>query len=303
MSVEIFVFSYNRGNYLRNCVESISRFMPFGNITVFDDNSDDKSTREILASLAKYVKVISPSSQSGGRLGGLYENMQTALDGCSPSDLMIAIQDDMQFVRKFGQDEIKYIETYFDINKSAALIYPSFFKGSGVPGGVEMCGGAGCLWYELRGTVNGVGEYYSDVVIANCNRLKAANWRFGHSESDNAAKASQLFGRMGYMRNPVMMYLPEVPIYRSRGLTLAARLASWIVGSTPNNYIGLDHEQEVLLADRPLDYLATAEEFLELSRPPKREPFVYSAVEIWRPIESLHYMQLKIEKIVRRVIG
>jgi GT2 family glycosyltransferase len=42
-TIEVFIFSYNRGHYLHNCVTSAIKFIPNAVITVIDDCSDDIS--------------------------------------------------------------------------------------------------------------------------------------------------------------------------------------------------------------------------------------------------------------------
>jgi GT2 family glycosyltransferase len=39
--LEIAIFSYNRGAYLENCVNSVLRNMPGVHFNVYDDGSDD----------------------------------------------------------------------------------------------------------------------------------------------------------------------------------------------------------------------------------------------------------------------
>ena len=43
---EVAIFSYNRGEYLKNCVESVRRNIPDATIRVYDDCSDDPETRK-----------------------------------------------------------------------------------------------------------------------------------------------------------------------------------------------------------------------------------------------------------------
>src|SRR5690606_21926670 len=45
------IFSFNRGRFLQNCVDSIEQCAPGARIVVFDDSSYDEATKEVLEQL------------------------------------------------------------------------------------------------------------------------------------------------------------------------------------------------------------------------------------------------------------
>ena len=51
-SLDVAIFSYNRGAYLKNCVDSLQRNMPWIGWTVYDDGSDEPDTVAYLQSLS-----------------------------------------------------------------------------------------------------------------------------------------------------------------------------------------------------------------------------------------------------------
>ena len=108
---EIAIFSFNRGGNLRVCVESIQRNAPGIKYTVYDDRSDDPATLEYLEKISD--RVITAPLPKNERHGGLYANMNLALSQADHPFLM-TLQDDMQLVRTFSQDDDEDIERIFN---------------------------------------------------------------------------------------------------------------------------------------------------------------------------------------------
>src|SRR3990172_6621727 len=74
------IFSYNRGHYLKNLVNSIYLFFSLPKIVVFDDGSDNEETKVIIQSLKKLeIEVFIFSGNIDSKHGGLYANMNFAL--------------------------------------------------------------------------------------------------------------------------------------------------------------------------------------------------------------------------------
>ncbi|MDZ7641149.1 MAG: glycosyltransferase [Desulfurivibrio sp.] len=88
------IFSYNRGNFLKNCVQSIESCSPDSKIAVFDDDSDDTETISVLRDLGEKHTVFTSTEHSSHHLGGLYNNMQNALEYCQDEELVCFLQDD-----------------------------------------------------------------------------------------------------------------------------------------------------------------------------------------------------------------
>jgi hypothetical protein len=108
-SFAIFVFSFNRGEFLENCISSIEKFMPWSPIYLIDDNSTDKKTLNWILINSKRFTLIPPSKGKQMRKsGGLHKNMEKAFLELNRRgiDHCLFLQDDMQIVRKVTQVEI-----------------------------------------------------------------------------------------------------------------------------------------------------------------------------------------------------
>lgn len=72
-TLSVAIFSYNRGLYLQNLLVSLTRHMPLVQVTVYDDDSDDPETLDVLAKCD--ATVVTCRSAQGLRHGNLYRNM------------------------------------------------------------------------------------------------------------------------------------------------------------------------------------------------------------------------------------
>ena len=126
-SLDVAIFSYNRGAYLKNCVDSLQRNMPWIGWTVYDDGSDEPDTVAYLQSLGEHV--LHMKSTDADRHGGYYYNMQAALDA-TQADYLLMLQDDLQVVRPFALEDLSRIHQVFDQSPSTVFISPLFLKGS-----------------------------------------------------------------------------------------------------------------------------------------------------------------------------
>jgi len=68
------VFSFNRGRFLENCVRSIEQCVPDASIIVFDDDSNDPATQEVLSDIDRNHQVLKPGNVSTHKLGALREH-------------------------------------------------------------------------------------------------------------------------------------------------------------------------------------------------------------------------------------
>jgi glycosyltransferase involved in cell wall biosynthesis len=56
--LQIYVFSYNRPQYLENCLASLKRHAWNFDITVIDDGSDDEEVHEVLAKYRENIDTV-----------------------------------------------------------------------------------------------------------------------------------------------------------------------------------------------------------------------------------------------------
>ncbi|NNE62520.1 MAG: glycosyltransferase, partial [Gammaproteobacteria bacterium] len=123
------IFSFNRGTFLRNCIQSIENCAGQSKIIVFDDNSDDPETVEVLQDIKARHTLVQPGHSSQHHLGGLYGNMQSALEYCRDEDLVCYLQDDTQLVRPLTAHTITAINGAFDRLPRLGFLHPCFVKG------------------------------------------------------------------------------------------------------------------------------------------------------------------------------
>lgn len=263
-----------------------------------DDASDDPETIKVLDAIAARHETISSASLSGHKHGGLYGNMQAALDRSS-EDLLCFLQDDTQLVRPLESRDTDDLRASFDAAPDLAFISPCFIRGIALKH-KQDCHfryeeGSG-LWYwhpQKRST----GAYYSDVVVAHRNRLQETGWRFEQGESANDRQARQTFRRMGHMAAPFAMWLPNVPTYRGKRKTMALQLAEWQRNCGLYRIAELDKQ---LTADLRDSYrhgaLPIAEAWLHTSHGAVRAPWKYDPLQGSTALKLLD----RVERVLRR---
>ncbi len=283
MDLTAAVFSYNRGDYLANCAASVLRHMAGATFRIHDDASDDPRTRAVLAGLAPHLAAPGTGLQS--KHGGLYANMQAALDGCATRFLLF-LQDDMQVVRPVTAQDMDEIAAIFDADPARAFLCPTFVKGLRLSHAAAMR-----PLLPLRAWAGS--HAYGDVCIADAPRLRAAGWRFAARERLSQDQAARMFAPMPYMATPFCHFLPEVPVFRARRTSLAARLARRITGPGVKAFDDLTEAE--ITALRASTALPVAEDWLRTVWPAAR-PFVYQDIRVRRWIATLHRVETALRK-------
>ena len=289
MSLTVAVFSYNRGAYLQNCLASIERNMPFAKIVIYDDGSTDAATTAVLAKTRH--PVYRPESADRSKHGGLYRNMQAALDSCD-SDYLFFLQEDMQVTRAVSADDILSISRLFAADSNRAFVHPLFMKASKLRRFQRHLRPDPALRAYL-GPNRQAADWsnriaYYDVCIAHIGRLRAAAWRFAGTEHANVLAARDHFSDMPFLGDPFAFYCPEVPIFRNRGQSFAARLAARITGTDVKAFHDLDAEHRQRLLNRPISDWPIAETWLQPLSSKVRKPFVYKDVKARWWLNLLH---------------
>lgn len=178
-SLDVAIFSYNRGAYLKNCAESLQRNMPGVQFTVYDDGSDEPDTVAYLQSLGGHVRHM----KSGGdeRHGGYYNNMQAALDA-TQADYLLMLQDDLQVVRPFAQEELSRIHEVFEQSPTTVFISPLFMKGSKRAYFQQRYQADAALrcyrWSADPQETGKVPQKYADIALLHVARLRQSGWQF-----------------------------------------------------------------------------------------------------------------------------
>lgn len=277
MKMHIWVFSYNRGVFLKNCVESIEQCASMCELTVFDDNSTDEETQTILATLAKKHRVMKP--EPGGeesKHGGLYANMQSAYESMPDGKLMCCMQDDTQMVRAVSERELTDIDRYFQSCSDAGFIQPAFMRGcnKGSDSKLTHYNTDLDVYYVDRHN-RSAGAFYSDIFIANVDRLRGENWSFKPREASNEKQARESFCQLAYLRNPFIAWLPNVPAFRGKVQTWAMRKAQELSNSGYYPLKIMSEQERMGLQSRDVSLLPFAEEFLFVRNGSVPEPWNY----------------------------
>lgn len=272
--LEVAIFSYNRGKYLQNCIESIAGNLPGVKFTVFDDHSDEKETVEYLASLGN--KVVLGSDGSGTRHGNLYKNMQMALEQSSKRFLLL-LQDDIQVVRPVDKHGMACITAIFD-DPDIAFLRPQFMKlgdGERNISLLEPSNKVRAYIPKLEFKEGTFGHAYCDVVLCDVPKLKKAAWTFLEGERANQIQAHGIFKYMPFMADSFIFYCPEVPCYRNKKLFLASKMVQNKLHGKISKFKSLSIEENINFISRGINIWPIAESFLEATNKEVVKPFVY----------------------------
>ena len=222
--IEVAIFSYNRLFYLKNALHSVQRNVSDARVRIYDDGSDLSEMKNFLFENSDLVGARLKGLDS--KHGGLYANMQSALDEAQ-QDYLLLMQDDTQIVRKMEQEDLEAINRAFEAFPTAAFLSVMFLKGEKkrrYKRVIERRDDVKTNCIALSHSTTVLIQSYYDVVLCNVPRLRAAGWKFENTEVANMKKARELFGEMPIMRNPMMFFCPEVPFFRDRRQSLAARI-------------------------------------------------------------------------------
>lgn len=291
------IFSFNRGQLLKNCVESIEQCVENPTILVVDDNSFDPETLKIIKEIEIKHKVIKPDIDNFHMLkcGGLYNNMQMALNYIPPGELAYFAQDDSQLVRKVSTQDIADINLFFNKNSDSAFLNYTFLKGKvRERDQISTYFDDESKSYFRKNTGQSAGVYFSAICIAHADRLKAKNWQFDARERNNNIQAKTLFGLMGFLKNPFLMQLPSAPAYRGKVKTLGLSLAEkhHKCGFHPFNLMSSKESEE--FQNRKQEILPVAEDFLTLKNTELRKPWAISPFQDTKLLKPLHRIELTI---------
>jgi len=272
--LEVAIFSYNRGDYLKNCVESVVKGLPGVKITIFDDHSDDLATVKYLKQLGN--QVILGKEDNDTRHGNLYSNMQMALD-LSSKRFLLLLQDDLQVVRTVHAQDMKTINTIFN-DPDIAFLRPQFMKFSDGTRNIELLTPSEKLraYFPKDEFTKGIfGHAYCDIAICDVPKLKKIGWTFLDTERKNQIQAHSLFKYTPFMADSFLFYCPEVPCYRNKKLFLASKLVQNKLKGKISTFTLFSQEKNHHFINRNVDIWPIAEDFLETNNTDIIKPFVY----------------------------
>jgi hypothetical protein len=302
MTIEIVIFSFNRGHLLLNCVASVKRFMPGVPITIFDDQSGD---RETLAALEEFkssgIAVLTPTESRNSREykpnGGLPQNIQAFVDVHASKPVALLLQDDTQLVRDFTEADMDNLQQIFRDFPKAAFVHPGFlydyYREFLDASSLDEPG----LTFSFQYDHDFSG--YFDVCIAHVDRLRNAHWVFT-DERRTSLTARERFGTMRVMRQPFVGILPCPPAYRDRRRTFTQRL--WAYKRAGVYPIDPLTESELTRLFSLKTGFPTVEAFLK-SRYKGSQPWPYDDLE-GRPqfVETIDRFETRARRVLRRFL-
>lgn len=259
--MRIVVFSYNRGRYLHNCLDSLFRHAPQYPVTVMDDGSTDPAVDTALEAFGERIRVIRNDRASTAYLGGLYANMQQALDDRDGDDLALFIQDDQQIVRDLDERDEQHWKRFFAVHPEAVELATTFLKANRRPGSLNFHIDPEVPVYFRDDSVSRR-AHFAATGLFHTARLREADWGFMPTEGENNQQARELGVRMGFTPYPFMMWLPNAESSKFRRKSLLHRFAEWYreVGFYP--YEPMTPSEVKWLYERDLSKLPLAQEVL-----------------------------------------
>jgi hypothetical protein len=210
------VFSYNRFYLFKNTMESLLEFGPPGDTLVVDDGSNDLRLIDYLETLkSRGVKVVNQESHLPGFHGGLYVNMNRAVQHAVDNGYshIFFIQDDVQFMWK-DSEILSRINRVFLTCQDAAMVLPIFQKGILEP----------TLKSRLEPNVSGdcwhLNPYgICDLGVMPVSLLRDRKWKFGESEGENGKIWQEWGYKMYVLPSPTVAWVPW-PAIRTQNRSL-----------------------------------------------------------------------------------
>lgn len=297
-NLRFFVFSYNRGQFLENCVRSIETGAPGAPIVVFDDCSNDPATCAVLEDIAARHRVMRAGETTRHKLGGLYGNMQAALESAADDEFVCFTQDDTQMVRTLDDEDYHTLAACFATRPELGFLSPAFIRGISRRGRRRIDFGYDAqlqLFFPRPGRPR-AGVHYSDICLSRVDRLRAVGWHFELGEPANNAQAAVHFGPMGYLRYPFLMWLPNGPAYRGKTKTLALRWAERKRRCGFYPFRDLDPAAAERLRHAPVPLLPVAEDFLAIAHGELDKPWVYDPLQGARLLKPLNRAELLLKQ-------
>jgi len=141
MKIPVYIFTYNRLQYLQNAIQSVEKFYPYETIYIVDDGSDDPEMLSFIEKNKNKYEFIFPNSKIIGDRGGLYSNLNYCMNHAKKNDYdyVLMMFDDLQIVRNISSSELEQDAYYLKNNSLRAYgIVPSFFPITEKSAGIEL---------------------------------------------------------------------------------------------------------------------------------------------------------------------
>lgn len=277
-SLAIYIFSFNRPQYLENCLLSINRHANDFDVTVCDDDSTDLVVDSVIHRFKGGLRIMKPSQvkdhSDSVKHGGLYRNMTWALQDAEERGFTYAlfIQDDQQFVRPLLTSDQKRFNEYFEKSPHNYELHTCFLKGRYRKYdlkrlAIDSTGHA----YHRENTIGGGYDAFSDVGLFYVPRARVKHTEFVAYESGNQDVARAQGAKMGFYRYPFMMWLPFPESFRGKKRAFGHRLLEGLGGSGVHSIRDMTESEVAVLFSSDAKVIPIAEEYLLSKTAPKSQ--------------------------------
>ena len=219
-ALDVFVFSYNRGAWLDNLIQSITELLapPLDvELHVFDDHSDDEETLQVIERLRAQGTQIHHATdfdmQGRGSRGGLHAGIEAALTRVArEGSVALLLQDDMQIVRPVSVADLAMVRDM--VQKTGnPFVYVNFLTGGEQYRRKTMSWSEGG-YYTKYSPRERRDRAYTDVCAVDVDFLRNSEFVFGRSEKSIDHQAAKQFGPMAWSPYPFTAMLPDPAVYR-----------------------------------------------------------------------------------------
>lgn len=263
----IYIFSFNRGRFLDNCLKSVAVCAEGIPVTVIDDQSDDRNTQEILAKYRSRLKVITAGEAeiSEHKTGGLYNNMRFAFQDARESGkrFVLFLQDDMQLVRPILPRDIAGAAAFFEANPNTAELHTCFMKRFFADRDEQLAELDATGEAYLRPSNYPGFSGFSAVGLFDIERVSQLFGELQQGEYANNEFAQKNGIQMGISTRPFMMWLPYPISHRGKTRNLPLQLVESVAGCGFYPYQIMTDKAVGELLERPLEQHPYAEDWLD----------------------------------------
>jgi len=247
------LFSYNRAPDLLNAVRSFELHAGELELVVFDDNSDDRPTLEALSAIGARHKIFRAPSRVNAPRGGLYRNMQRALEYGLAHRFKYCLftQDDIQAVRPLEAEDVDQIRHAFRVTGGVVQVAPRF---------------VGRANFSPDGARYPVDPRHAmlDVGIFDLGKLASVGWVFKDSEIENSEMARAHGWCRIHMPDPFLAHAPWPRTYWRGKRGLVVSVTDWVVGAKAHRFVPMTPDDVLRLRTRSRKELPKAEDWLAI---------------------------------------
>ena len=271
----IYVFSFNRGQFLENCLKSLDVCASGFPVKVIDDQSDDPYTRAVLEKYRQKLNVVTVGEAeiSEHKTGGLYNNMRFAFNDARDAGkrFVLFLQDDMQLVRPMLPQDIIGAEAFFEANSNAAELHTCFMKRFFASRDEQLTEPDVSGEAYLRPSDYPGFSGFSAVGLFDIKRVEQLFGELQQGEYANNEFAQKHNIQMGISTRPFMMWLPYPISHRGKTRNIPLQLVESVAGCGFYPYQIMTDDTVSQLLERPQERRPYAEDWLHCE-PLKRTP-------------------------------